>query len=121
MAAAIGAELPITEPGGNMIVDIGGGSAQIVSELQNGEISVKSFPIGCVYLTEKFASEGKPNRGKLASYLRELLDDVCFSEGEVIVTGGTATTAAAVHELAQAMELPRRLLAMSTIRRWPVG
>lgn len=25
MAAAIGAELPITEPGGNMIVDIGGG------------------------------------------------------------------------------------------------
>ncbi len=29
MAAAIGAELPITEPGGNMIVDIGGGTTDV--------------------------------------------------------------------------------------------
>ena len=29
MAAAIGAGLPITEPGGNMIVDIGGGTTEV--------------------------------------------------------------------------------------------
>mgnify|MGYP002047499384 CR=1 FL=1 len=31
MAAAIGAGLPITEPAGNMIVDIGGGTTEVLA------------------------------------------------------------------------------------------
>src|SRR5258706_12709781 len=38
MVAAIGAGLPITEPGGNMVVDIGGGTTDIVGILLAGMV-----------------------------------------------------------------------------------
>ena len=43
MAAAIGAELPITEPGGNMIVDIGGGTTDVVVISLTGIVISKSI------------------------------------------------------------------------------
>jgi rod shape-determining protein MreB len=43
MAAAIGAELPITEPGGNMIVDIGGGTTDIAVISLSGVVISKSI------------------------------------------------------------------------------
>ena len=45
MAAAIGAGLPITEPSGNMIVDIGGGTPRLPSSLA-GIVQAKSIRIG---------------------------------------------------------------------------
>jgi len=46
MAAAIGAGLPITEPSGNMIVDIGGGTAEIAVISLAGIVQAKSVRIG---------------------------------------------------------------------------
>lgn len=43
MAAAIGAELPITEPGGNMIVDIGGGTTDVAVISLSGIVISKSI------------------------------------------------------------------------------
>jgi rod shape-determining protein MreB len=43
MAAAIGAELPITEPGGNMIVDIGGGTTDVAVISLTGIVISKSI------------------------------------------------------------------------------
>ncbi len=45
MAAAIGADLPITEPGGNMIVDIGGGTTDVAVISLSGVVIAKSIRI----------------------------------------------------------------------------
>ena len=45
MAAAIGAELPITEAGGNMIVDIGGGTTDVAVISLSGIVISKSIRI----------------------------------------------------------------------------
>jgi len=45
MAAAIGARLPITEPVGNMVVDIGGGTTEIAVISLGGVVTWKSLPI----------------------------------------------------------------------------
>jgi len=45
MAAAIGADLPITEPGGNMIVDIGGGTTDVAVISLSGIVIAKSVRI----------------------------------------------------------------------------
>ncbi len=46
MAAAIGAGLPITEPGGNMIVDIGGGTTEVAVISLAGIVYSKSVRVG---------------------------------------------------------------------------
>lgn len=45
MAAAIGVGLPISEPVGNMIIDIGGGTTEIAVISLNGVVTAKSIPI----------------------------------------------------------------------------
>ncbi|MEI6093029.1 MAG: rod shape-determining protein [bacterium] len=46
MAAAIGAGLPITEPGGNMVVDIGGGTTEVAVISLSGIVFSKSVRVG---------------------------------------------------------------------------
>ncbi len=46
MAAAIGAGLPISKPGGNMVVDIGGGTTDIAVLSLNGIVLSKSVRVG---------------------------------------------------------------------------
>ena len=46
MAAAIGAGLPVTEPGGNMIVDIGGGTCEVAVISLSGIVACKSLRVG---------------------------------------------------------------------------
>jgi len=46
LAAAIGAGLPISTPGGNMIVDIGGGTTDIAVISLNGRVLSKSVRVG---------------------------------------------------------------------------
>lgn len=45
MAASIGARLPVTDPGGNMIVDIGGGTAEIAVISLGGVVVARSLRI----------------------------------------------------------------------------
>lgn len=45
MAAAIGARLPISDPVGNMVVDIGGGTTEIAVISLGGVVTWKSLPI----------------------------------------------------------------------------
>lgn len=45
MAAAIGADLPITEPGGNMIVDIGGGTTDVAVISLSGIVISKTIRV----------------------------------------------------------------------------
>lgn len=45
MAAAIGARLPVTEPAGNMVVDIGGGTSEIAVISLGGVVAARSLRI----------------------------------------------------------------------------
>src|SRR2546430_12316756 len=45
MAAAIGADLPISEPHGNMIVDIGGGTTEVAVISLSGMVGSKSIDV----------------------------------------------------------------------------
>lgn len=51
-AAAIGAGMPIAEPGGNMVVDIGGGTTDIAVLSMNGVVLSKSLRIGGMKLDD---------------------------------------------------------------------
>ena len=46
MAAAIGAGLPVTEPSGNMIIDIGGGTTEVAVISLSGIVYANSTRVG---------------------------------------------------------------------------
>jgi len=59
MAAAIGAGLPITEPSGNMIVDIGGGTTEVAVISLAGIVMSKSIRVGGDKMDEAIVSHIK--------------------------------------------------------------
>jgi len=52
LAAALGADLPISTPSGNMVVDLGGGASEAAVVSMNGIISAHSTRIGGMKLDE---------------------------------------------------------------------
>ncbi|MDO4533500.1 MAG: rod shape-determining protein [Coriobacteriia bacterium] len=62
MAAAMGADLPVTEPTGNMIVDIGGGTTEVAVVSLGGIVTSSSLRIAGNRMDEA-----------IANYLRDLL------------------------------------------------
>lgn len=56
LAAAIGAGLPITEPTGNMIVDIGGGTTEVAVISSQGKVISESIRIAGDELTQAIAN-----------------------------------------------------------------
>ncbi len=63
MAAAIGAGLPITEPGGNMIIDIGGGTTEIAVISLSGMVVSHSIRIAGDEMNEAIISYLKRHHG----------------------------------------------------------
>ena len=59
LAAAIGAGLPITEPTGNMIVDIGGGTTEVAVISSQGKVISESIRIAGDELTQAIANHIK--------------------------------------------------------------
>ena len=59
LAAAIGAGLPITEPTGNMIVDIGGGTTEVAVISSQGKVISESIRIAGDELTQAIANKIK--------------------------------------------------------------
>jgi rod shape-determining protein MreB and related proteins len=59
MAAAIGAGLPISAPGGNMVVDIGGGTTDIAVLSLDGIVLSRSIPVGGLKLDENITRHVK--------------------------------------------------------------
>ena len=56
MAAAIGANLPVTEPSGSMVVDIGGGTTEIAILALNGVVFSSSLKTGGDRFNESIVS-----------------------------------------------------------------
>jgi rod shape-determining protein MreB len=65
IAAAIGAKLPILEPGGSMIVDIGGGTTEIAVLSLGGLVVGRSLKLGGDRLDEAIVASLRSNRAFL--------------------------------------------------------
>ena len=78
-----------------LIVDIGGGSTELVLEGDGGPPTSSSLDIGCVRVTERFLTSDPPSEPELAAaagYVRSLLP--AFDAHDAIGVAGTVTTLA---------------------------
>jgi exopolyphosphatase / guanosine-5'-triphosphate,3'-diphosphate pyrophosphatase len=88
----------------SLIIDIGGGSTEIIITRAGAAPVVESLPLGAVYLTERFITHDPPTSGELAALrntVRQALDLHAGMmrpdpAGVFIGTAGTITTLAAI-------------------------
>ena len=119
MAAAIGAGLPVHEPAGNMIVDIGGGTTEVAVISLGGIVSSESIRIAgdeldeaivnyvkkeySLALGERTAEEIKIALGSAYPLQEELYAEV---RGRDLVTGLPKTIVVSTQEIRDAIEEP---------------
>lgn len=113
---------------GTLIVDIGGGSTELVAGGPGGVRFHDSFQIGCVRVTERFLRSDPPTKDELAAaaaFVRETAqarvpEDVRASVREAIGVAGTVTTLATL-DLGLADYLPERVrghrIPLATVER----
>jgi exopolyphosphatase / guanosine-5'-triphosphate,3'-diphosphate pyrophosphatase len=80
---------------GALVVDIGGGSTELVLTTRGEVAFSRSLDVGCVRVTERFLSSDPPTRPELAAaggYVRSLLPEL--ESGSAIGVAGTVTTLA---------------------------
>jgi rod shape-determining protein MreB len=119
MAAAIGAGLPVHEPTGNMIVDIGGGTTEVAVISLGGMVTSQSVRIGGDELDEaiiqfikkeyslalgaRTAEEVKIALGSACPLEEELLAEI---RGRDLITGLPKTILTTTEEIREAIEEP---------------
>ncbi len=117
MAAAIGAGLPVQEPTGNMIVDIGGGTTEVAVISLGGIVASQSSRVGgdelddaiiqylkkeySVALGERTAEEVKIQLGSAWPLQQELNAEI---RGRDLVTGLPKTVVLSTSEIREALE-----------------
>ena len=119
MAAAIGAGLPIHEPSGNMVVDIGGGTTEVAVISLGGIVTSQSIRVGGdeldealvafvkkefqLALGERTAEEIKIQLGSAYPLEQELRAEI---RGRDLVTGLPKTVIISTEQIRQAIEEP---------------
>ncbi len=94
-----------------VVLDIGGGSMQLIQVRDRRERDVASFPVGAVRMTELFLSDGDPDRPARKKDLQRLRDHVMAEleqadwltghGGRLVGTGGAVRNLAAAAQRAQ--------------------
>lgn len=128
MAAAIGVGLPIAEPGGNMIVDIGGGTTEVALISLGGLVSSRSVRVGGdemdeaiiqhmkraynLMIGERSAEEIKIQLGSAYPLEQELSMQV---KGLDLVAGLPKTVTITSQEVREALQEPLSLI-LETVR-----
>ena len=119
MAAAIGAGLPVQEPTGSMIVDIGGGTTEVAVISLGGVVASQSTRVGgdelddaivqfvkkeySLVMGERTAEEVKVQLGSAAPLEKELWAEI---RGRDLVTGLPRTVVVETQEIREALEEP---------------
>jgi rod shape-determining protein MreB len=119
MAAAIGAGLPVHEPSGNMVVDIGGGTTEVAVISLGGIVASQSVRIGgdeldeaiiqyikkeySLALGERTAEEIKIALGSAWPLMEEIHAEI---RGRDLVTGLPKTIVVSTEEVREAIEEP---------------
>lgn len=119
MAAAIGAGLPVQEPTGSMVVDIGGGTTEVAIISLGGIVTSKSIRVGgdelddsivtyikreySLMIGERTAEEIKINIGSADSQSKETFMDV---RGRDLISGLPKTLSISSKEIYEALKEP---------------
>jgi rod shape-determining protein MreB len=119
VAAAIGAGMPITEPSGNMIVDVGGGTTEVAVISLGGIVYSHSIRIGGDTLDEAIISHIKKHYSllvgertaeevkiKLGSAIEEESDLLMEVRGRDVVAGVPRNIEINSREMSEAMQEP---------------
>ncbi len=119
MAAAIGAGLPVHEPTGNMVVDIGGGTTEVAVISLGGIVTSQSIRIGGDELDEAIINYIKKEYSlalgeRTAEEIKIVLGSACPLEEEVsaeirgrdLITGLPKTIITTTDEIRDALEEP---------------
>ena len=119
MAAAIGAGLPVHEPTGNMVVDIGGGTTEVAVISLGGIVTSQSIRIGGDEMDEAIVSFIKKEYSlalgeRTAEEIKIALGSACPLEEELhaeirgrdLITGLPKTIVTSTEEIRQALEEP---------------
>ena len=89
-----------------LVIDIGGGSTELIATRSGKQPESVSLPLGAVTLTERFIKHDPPNTEEL-TLLRRMVREILGSHaamiqpdaaGILIGTAGTITTLAAIHQ-----------------------
>ena len=100
VAAAIGANIDIEKPNGNMIVDIGGGTTDIAVLSLNGIVNKKSIKVAGDAINDSIIKYIRSSHGvligeRMADQIKRTVASVCWENGEDIsapVKGRNLTT-----------------------------
>jgi len=90
----------------SLVIDIGGGSTEIIMTRPGAEPEMLSLPLGAVYLTERFIVHDPPSREELELLRRMVRAELSMHDkilgqypaGILIGTAGTVTTLAAMEQ-----------------------
>ncbi len=90
----------------SLVIDIGGGSTEIIITRPDGKPVIESLPLGAVYLTERFLKNDPPSREDVALSRSAIRDELAkkgrgmqpASSCAFIGTAGTITTLAAMDQ-----------------------
>lgn len=87
MAAAIGAGLPVTEPTGSMVVDIGGGTTEVAVISLGGIVKSRSIRVGGDAFDEAIVAYIRKNYNLLigestAEKIKKTIGAACIADGE---------------------------------------
>ena len=97
MAGAIGADLPIAEPGGNMVVDIGGGTTEVAVISLGGIVVSRSLRVGGYEMDEAIVRYVRDHRKVLIG--QERAEDVKIELGSAIEGDGLPDTTVSGRDL----------------------
>ena len=119
LAAAIGAGIPIAEASGNMIIDIGGGSAEVAVIALGGVVVHKSVRVGGTKLDESIIDYARRNHSliigdqtaetvkiKIGSATKLAREESMNVKGRDSVTGLPRTVSFTSSDIYQAMQKP---------------
>lgn len=96
--AFLGAKSKIEENNG-IIIDLGGGSCEIIAFEKEKIKFLKSYPIGTKVIKNKFSKRMYPNEEEaenIKTYLTETVEKQA-TDGKIYITGGTAKTALSLY------------------------
>ena len=119
MAAAIGAGLPVHEPTGNMVVDIGGGTTEVAVISLGGIVTATSIRVGGDELDDAIINYIKKEYSlalgeRTAEEIKMVLGSACPLEEEIsaeirgrdLITGLPKTIITTTEEVREALEEP---------------
>jgi exopolyphosphatase/guanosine-5'-triphosphate,3'-diphosphate pyrophosphatase len=130
----LGATLGMPLAGPTLIVDLGGGSAEVIGADRDGLRWARSLPLGCGRLTDRLIAHDPPANRELAAveeYVLAVLDDLpAMTPEKIILTGGTANRIARLlgsdkhltpvkgQQLDRLLRLGRKCCSRTLVRRY---